>query len=211
MLPQLDFMFVDYLNNKYIGVTSTAVYSSDDGITWVASSGLPAQTYSQANFIGNYVIGASNGVYWSADGVTWTQSTGISVTTNVVFGSLAGTTAGIYVTTNNGQSYAVTSLASGSITCIASSNNVFVAGTSSGILYSQSGTTWTAANVTSGNCVKVSYINQRFIMIMSSLNNLMSTVVNSVDGVTWTACKNDNLSNVTVSAGIYCILALIMY
>lgn len=196
--PSLDFVHVVYLGGKYLGVTTTALYSSLDGITWTVATGLPAQQYSTPSFSGNFIVGATNGVYWSADGLAWTQATGITIPTFVTFGSFAGTNAGIYVTTDQGQTYAVTSLVTGSITCFASSNNVFVAGTTAGILYSQDGTTWSATNVTSGSCVKVSYINSQFIMIMSTLSNITATVMSAVDVLTWSPCKLDDLSNITI-------------
>jgi len=188
------------LNGYYYGFQADGTFrSTDGGVTWNKITTLPNSQILNIVFIGNFLACGMSGIWRSTDGLTWINSS--NDPTLCLFGSIAGSTNdGVLITPDNGVTWHVTT-STGRYNTFACSNNIFVAGTSTGITQSVDGKTWTATNITSGNCTSIVYNNNRFVAGFSTQSNLLTTLITSVDGKTWSGCRfiDSSLVNLPVN------------
>ena len=150
-----------------VGILGTDVLkSTDDGVTWTNINAFPDATHTYALLLTatHLFAGTATGVYRSADdGTTWEKLTFPGIAASESFESLAinsggdlyaGTrVSGVYKSTDNGDNWAVTGLASGFIASLEmnSSDHVFATQLEGKVHRStDGGTNWTEFDDTDG-------------------------------------------------------------
>jgi photosystem II stability/assembly factor-like uncharacterized protein len=151
---------VDNINTTLFIGTDAGVYrSTNNGLNWVpASSGLSSQFVYRMAVSGTNIfvsLSGNNVIFLSTNlGQNWTLASG--GLPNVYYYSLfasgsylyAGTSAGVYSTTNNGTNWVSSGLTGIIITSFAKSGSILFAGTSGSGVYksTDSGINWSACN-----------------------------------------------------------------
>lgn len=163
---------VCYGNGRFVTMGSkTKVAYSDDGVTWVATSGSNTNVATALTYGNGIYVGAnSSGFMYSTDGITWRQGTGVSLTSpNIAYGNgvfVANTNSvWIYYSTDGITWTTGSDRGRNSNYQVTYGNGLFVCvGEQGEISYSSNGQTWSTTTVSGGKkyyCV--GYFNGSFI------------------------------------------------
>ena len=69
---------ITYGNSVWAGSVDNAMYYSNDGMTWTASSSSPTNTVADIHYTNNIFVASTrgDGIYYSTNGMSWTKGTG---------------------------------------------------------------------------------------------------------------------------------------
>src|SRR5579863_4221334 len=159
---------VTYGNGLFVAVGSNSmILTSSDGITWSQPVGPTSGFLNAVAYGGGLFIAVGSGPdYESSDGVTWTEITNLEALKTGTFTSVAFGNSEFVVVDNTGTS-------------------------SSQLIYSSDGTTWTAASVTSppnDSYTMVSYGGNPavFSVVGGNITGSLIGDLTSSDGINWT-------------------------
>ncbi|MBT8382883.1 MAG: T9SS type A sorting domain-containing protein [Ignavibacteriaceae bacterium] len=199
-------------SNIFIGTDQGGIYrSTDSGSNWTqVNSGLTTTSIKALAFAGSDIFAGTStgGIFRSSDrGLNWTEvNTGLSVlfiNTLAVSGSniFAGarysvTGGGVFLSTNNGDSWTYVGLTDYEIYSIVISGNNIFAGTDNGVyLSTDNGTNWTEVNsgLTESDVYALKISNNK--LYAGTPNGLFYS---SDNGSNWTNINSSTLDNISI-------------
>ncbi|MEM7179717.1 MAG: hypothetical protein AAF518_02310, partial [Spirochaetota bacterium] len=190
---------VAFGNNTFVAVSfstsNVAAYSTDNGVTWTASTLPASQNWSSiaygngkfiavANSSSTAAVSSDNGASWSTKTLPSTSDWNVVGFGNNTFVVAAYSSTAAAYSTDNGNTWTATTVSqTGSWTGIVYGNSKFVLAGHGGTSYSTDGITWNNGTIdTTGGIFGLAFGNGTFVTIAGS-GTLAQT---SSDGITWT-------------------------
>ncbi len=177
--------------------------STDQGVTWTSfgGSGYPCYSVAIKNST-SAVIGRENGImyfyqssYFTLSNVTWQTKSVIYDGTNFY----AGTSAGVYKSTNNGANWTGLGLNATNVVSLVKSGNNMWAGCVTGVYYStDAGSNWTLTSLPNGASVNTIMLNTNGDLWVGT-NQRVCRSTNS--GVNFTTIFTDTAYSIIVNGG----------
>jgi hypothetical protein len=186
--------FGDFLikgNKLFATVTNSVLTSIDNGSTWTSGTGITSGVGSLADDGTNMYAGGA-GFYSSSDnGSTWTPKNNGITSINLYslktssMGIIAGTSNGVYVTNNGGNTWTSIGLTGKFVVSLSVAGNTIFAGTAGNGLYSSAdnGNTWTLNSPGPGLYIARLVVSGNNVIANTESGNYVSTD----NGANWIA------------------------
>lgn len=198
---------VTYGNALFVAVSSNGnnrVMTSPDGITWTSRLCPSRSWYSVAYGNGLFVAVNNNpnevGVMTSSDGITWIDRNAIPNKTwfGITYGNglFVAVGAGAMMTSPNGFTWTSRSCPNRNWYSTTYGNGFFVTVGNNGVLRSSNGFIWTTQTSIANNQWRcVTYGNGLFVATATYVTGTNTSVMTSLDGITWTISVSGALNN----------------